>query len=712
MIVQTDQPSAALSAEIAASLEVLDDTLKQSGCDLTLALDGDVRAAPTTWPSIFSTSVGSDGKPIQTSTALPTTRTEPASIQAQFHVTPILLGHLGSAPSDAALTCEGQFTLAPNSSDVAECTTRRSEAASLQVTSDAKQTAALMLRGLRHLAGLSPASGNILQHSQCIAIKSWLLAHAGAHAAIAGNLAKQDALLAEWRKRAFRCGPTGYPTKEWDNKAVSTETGSNCNDGDMLLFSGLLCSVGEESGCDEVRLSQNRKTWQWWRSPNVLARNMDTVTEPNLNSDQALGAMLYALRKGDGLQFRRWTNWIASRGPCTALICLGSRLSIPRYCSLGGEDGGNCIFKFVDCPLLTLVGGELGEQLSTATVCNLAQWLGIPNVLQPDPRGALSQYRAAYNLVGDLENKVTDLYKQLKFNPPPLPPLPLNPDVLDAAFKPLADEFATARNDLEELIKLPDLGGLAVAYGTAEAAVVANANVAGLDLKKGKPGHEGKDASGRHLAGVALLILKEFRLDDPLLKSAGAKLLDAEPANPFFEYLAHGANDRMINLIVDQCPALDFDLPNKVPRFQWAWERDDSRDAGRQSMFWDCVFIMDLYRGRLQHITLSDIGQNLLPKVDDIKKILEDDTKQALDLQGQINNQKALADALVNDLQNQLNYLKSILENVAKGAIPQYDPATGKVTLNPPPGTPGPPVSIDIHNGNINAGPICIGFHC
>jgi hypothetical protein len=75
-------------------------------------------------------------------------------------------------------------------------------------------------------------------------------------------------------------------------------------------------------------------------------------------------------------------------------------------------------------------------------------------------------------------------------------------------------------------------------------------------------------------------------------------------------------------------------------------------------------------------------------------------------------NQKASADALVNDLQNQLNYLKSILENVAKGAIPQSDPATGKVTLNPPPGTPGPPVSIDIHNGNINAGPICIGFHC
>ncbi|MER8491839.1 hypothetical protein NKH53_26865 [Mesorhizobium australicum] len=713
VIVQTDQASVDFSSEISASLGVLNSTFQQSGCDLALALDGSIRVSPITWPSIYKTSVGADGKSVQSPTSLPAIQGEPASVQAQFYVSGSILGSIGTSTSDPAMTCEGQLTLVPGTSDVGECTGRRAEAVALYVGRDNQQTAAFMLAGLRHLVGATAGSGKVaIPRAQCTAIKSWLVAHGGAHAAIGGNIAKQDGLLSEWRKRAFRCGPTGYPSKEWPNKGVNPETGSACNDGDMLLFSGLLCAVGEQAGCDEVRRSQDSRSGQWWRSPNILARKVDTVKEPNLNSDQALGVMLYTLQKGDGLQFRRWTNWIASRGPCTATICLGTRLSMPRFCSLGGEDGGNCIFKFVDCPLLTLVGGAVGEQLATASVCNLAQWLGLPNVLQPDLRDALSRYRAAYNLVGELEKKITDLHKKLGFEPPLLPPLPLNPDVLDAAFKPLADGFATARNDLEELIKLPDLGGLAVAYGTAETAVVANAQVAGLNTKNGKPDHSGAAASGRHLAGVALLILKEFRFDDGLLKSAGAKLLGAEPFNPFFEYLAHDANDRMIDLIVDQCPALDFDPSNVVPAFQWSWERDDSKDAARQSMYWDCVFIMDLYRGRLKHVTLSDIGQNLLPKLDDIKRILQDDAKQALDLQSQLDNQKALADSLVKDLQNQINYLQNVVESVAKGALPQYDPNTGKVTLKPPPGTPGPPVSVDTRKGNVSVGPYCIGFHC
>ena len=50
---------------------------------------------------------------------------------------------------------------------------------------------------------------------------------------------------AHWRALAPTC--EGLPSK------------ANCDDGDMLLFSGLLCASGEAAGCEAARQSQGER---------------------------------------------------------------------------------------------------------------------------------------------------------------------------------------------------------------------------------------------------------------------------------------------------------------------------------------------------------------------------------------------------------------------------------------------------------------------
>ncbi len=86
-----------------------------------------------------------------------------------------------------------------------------------------------------------------------------------------------------WRNEVVRyCGAT--PSKE------------DCDDGDSIIFNGLLCMSGEEAACSAVQASQD-ENGQFWRSPR---RNPGNLGQDNsFSRDQTLGALLYIVKKRD-----------------------------------------------------------------------------------------------------------------------------------------------------------------------------------------------------------------------------------------------------------------------------------------------------------------------------------------------------------------------------------------------------------------------------
>lgn len=83
----------------------------------------------------------------------------------------------------------------------------------------------------------------------------------------------------------------------------------NCDQGDAMLFSGLLCMAGNKLGCDTARgaISESGKVW---RSPKAV--NNDT---PNSSSrDMLLGAMAYFVGSKDVEALERVTAYVRQTG--------------------------------------------------------------------------------------------------------------------------------------------------------------------------------------------------------------------------------------------------------------------------------------------------------------------------------------------------------------------------------------------------------------
>ena len=80
------------------------------------------------------------------------------------------------------------------------------------------------------------------------------------------------------------------------------------------------------------------------------------------------------------------------------------------------------------------------------------------------------------------------------------------------------------------------------------------------------------------------------------ISEAASILAIKQRENPFFEYVAHGPTDRMLNQILAKCPAPENDPPHA--RFQWAWERvdDEQPPPWKQTMYWDCLTVANLYK--------------------------------------------------------------------------------------------------------------------
>lgn len=196
--------------------------------------------------------------------------------------------------------------------------------------------------------------------------------------------ANADALSdrnAFWKERAFLCeaGAVKFPSK------YSSTDPSHCDDGDMTLFNGLLCSSGEQSGCDAVALSQEhsgKDKGRWWRSPRRVGWEYSNGQhDVSFSPDQALGVLHYIVRTGNVSAFDEWTSWIQSHrqsvtpkqvetlfakanlpplvmGLVTAVIV--SLPPHPTYCT--DDYDLRCALRPGDCELINKVGASFDRK--------------------------------------------------------------------------------------------------------------------------------------------------------------------------------------------------------------------------------------------------------------------------------------------------------------------------------------------------------------
>lgn len=124
-----------------------------------------------------------------------------------------------------------------------------------------------------------------------------------------------------------------------------------------------------------------------------------------------------------------------------------------------------------------------------------------------------------------------------------------------------------------------------------------------IDAKANEPGYS------QHLVGVEIYLLRKLdykgtpwywwwwpgadRTTDWDLNEAAKILSKSQPKNPFFLYLAEGkATKEVVDLTLSQCPVPATGIPKY--QYQWAWEREDSEDAWKNSTLWDCMFMANL----------------------------------------------------------------------------------------------------------------------
>jgi hypothetical protein len=517
----------------------------------------------------------------------------------------------------------------------------------------------------------------------------------------ASRSADLSARVAMWRHYAELCtlektiwqgatpaSPDNFPTKDDAGTPANPQA---CDDGDMGLFNGMLCAAGETQGCLAVKNAQS-DNGQWWRSPALKTRHTDDPDSPNINSDQLLGVLLYVLQENDSAAFRRWLEWVQTTG------------SAYRLCSV---DTDNCTFKPVDCPLIVVTAFALKVQNAALSVCSSASILGIPS-----PESFVNRYADAVNAYNEVRSNydkirqaVADLQKVLNMSGVPDNPLPPLPAIANSAAK--FEDLKARSQKILDLIALPDPAGFAAAYIAASSLVTLNAAVAGATLSAPQA------AQAHHLAATAILVLKKFRMPDPALTVAAAKLALQGTDNPYFEFLARGQTSRMHDLVMNECV---YDPAAHQPKFQWSWERDVSADAAKQTMLWDCIFIADLLQGGIPKMKAKLPGDpsNLLADIQAEWQNLQIAASEAEQVVKEVLDQKAQVQDAANALSQQLDYLKKVAEAAAKGALPQFDGPKVTIPVTPP-GTPagGATVHVDVSKGDVGVsiGGTCIG-HC
>jgi hypothetical protein len=199
-------------------------------------------------------------------------------------------------------------------------------------------------------------------------------------------------------------------------------------------------------------------------------------------------------------------------------------------------------------------------------------------------------------------------------------------------------------------------------------------------------------------AAVEILLLKKFvGINVPGFNEAASILALKQRENPFFEYVAHGPTNRMLNQILAKCPAPENDPPHA--RFQWTWERadDEQPPPWTQTMYWDCLAVANLYKNGpadARGLSAPDLGgankqatEALNGAVASVQSIIGSINSLIADCEKL--SGKCAASLLTTPLKHIEQEAKRALDQLSKGQIPTPIVASSVPKI---PGLPTPPL--------------------
>jgi hypothetical protein len=273
--------------------------------------------------------------------------------------------------------------------------------------------------------------------------------------------------------------PTGY--KDFGKSTQQVE------DGDMMLFSGLLCYAGISEGCELVKNSISNDG-RPWRSPRRVGE-LDKDDYATFSGDQLKGLILYWLTMNDRDGFVKFLKYIKTQ-----------KTLIPSNAVAVETGYSSCTQRY---PNFTCVIAADWPSLFA-----LANKFGVLNELPADFANTILRY------------EITEDDRRF--------------DALTA--------------------------------------------VAGYRL---------------HLVALNELILSKFN-SPPVLTPLNEEIFQIvsarQPNNPFFAYLRHGKSKLVQDLADAKCPVFE----SRNDRSDWTWQRGDTREAWKNGMGWDCLFIFKL----------------------------------------------------------------------------------------------------------------------
>lgn len=252
-------------------------------------------------------------------------------------------------------------------------------------------------------------------------------------------------------------------TLGWAETCDGVPSKENCDIGDSLLYSGILCLSGQLLGCEAVKRSQGRDG-RVWRAP----QRVDADGQDSFSRDMALGGLAYLVASKDTYFASRWMSWIRHHNK--------------KLCADASDN--RCDFS----PGLWNLFKEVWRYIG----------------LQPSDE-----------MYGDIIN---DEFM-----------LPLQTWVSDTGY-PL------------------------------------------------------------HLHAVNLLLRSKISQFHYFGDVAARMLVNRQPQNPFFAFVANGKTTEVATRILEQCP-----VERPAARRQWYIERDTADAEWRHSMGWDCIALINFY---------------------------------------------------------------------------------------------------------------------
>lgn len=379
-----------------------------------------------------------------------------------------------------------------------------------------------------------------------------------------GDEALLKSRMAFWQQEAPLCN--GDPSKQ--NDAMQP-----CNDGDMTLFSGLLCAAGVRSldnrliGCDSVARAIDADG-RWFRSPR---RKLDPSIDEqehlggiaSFSPDMALGAQLYLVTTTDTFLASRWIGWLDAHRPCWAgnepacavpALGLTNIRGLPRFCTDASSppqpddsEADKSLRKLGIDPRCTMRPGDL------AVLGQTRNFMKVYRIDNPLDLNACKE--PASGSMKDVAMRFSKLERLLNIT-----------------------KFDNARDIA--------LGGLPyiLRLSCSEAATWTR-----LGAEFNRRGFS------EHLVAANILLLRRMGMNNALLDDAARRLADKEPENAFYLFLHEGKSEKVFRKIIEHCPATR-DAAKSSIKSEWIWEREFEPEKWHtKSSLWDCLFVADLW---------------------------------------------------------------------------------------------------------------------